>query len=523
MSNSLRPLEIAAALALSLLGAGCTRQEEGPLLCYVGGTMRPAIEELAALYEKETGQKVEIDYADSGALLVKIENSRQGDLYVCHDPFAGAFQKKDLGIKVWTVAVVTPTIAVQKGNPKQIAGLADLARDGIRIGLTDADYSTLGHINPVMFKKTGLEEKIERNVATRSRMGGQVANAVSIGELDAAVVWNAVIFARRSKLDPVEIEAKHRPHPEVDAVTSPTFGRIDRSSIKVTIATLKCSKQAKAATEFAQFVASRRGRAVFAAHGFSPAPESALEPEPTPPGKPAVTSAAPPLYLYAAASMRPAMAECTEAFTASTGVRVICDYAGSGVLLSRIRASKQGDLYMPGSIEYIARARELDLIRSHKEICYFVPIILVRKGNPKGIKTLDDLARPGIKLGLGDPDACAIGKISQAMFKKNSLPLDKLAANLVFSSLTVNELGIQIKTGQLDAAIVWDAIAAYYPDDADAVPIPLKQNVVSTVAIGVLSSAGRFALADRFVSFLASDAGRAIFARHDYTIRLPAE
>ena len=54
-------------------------------------------------------------------------------------------------------------------------------------------------------------------------------------------------------------------------------------------------------------------------------------------------------------------------------------------------------------------------------------------------------------------------------------------------------------------------------------PIPLKQNVISTVAIGVLSSAGRLDLADRFVSFLASDAGRAIFARHHYTIRLPAE
>lgn len=231
----------------------------------------------------------------------------------------------------------------------------------------------------------------------------------------------------------------------------------------------------------------------------------------------------PPLYLYCGAGIRPPVAEAITAFAVQHKVKVLPDYAGSGVLLSRIRASERGDLYMPGSVKYIEQAAELELVRSHKNICYFVPVILVRKGNPKGIQALADLAKPGIKLGLGDPKACAIGKISQEIFKKNSLPLDKLQANLVYSSLTVNELGLQIKTGQLDAAIVWDAIAAYYPDSGEAVAIPLKENVISTVAVAVLRSSGRAEAAEQFVDFLASDAGEAIFAKHHYTVRLPAE
>ena len=231
----------------------------------------------------------------------------------------------------------------------------------------------------------------------------------------------------------------------------------------------------------------------------------------------------PPLYLYCGAGVRPPVAEAIAAFAVEHKVKVLPDYAGSGVLLSRIRASERGDLYLPGSVEYIEQAAELDLVRSHKEICYFVPIILVRKGNPKSIHGLADLAKPGVKLGLGDAKACAIGKISQEIFKKNSLPLDKLQANLAYSSLTVNELGLQIKTGQLDAAIVWDAIAAYYPDACEAVAIPLKENVISTVAIAVLRSSARAEAAEQFADFLASDAGKAIFAKHHYTTRLPAE
>jgi ABC-type molybdate transport system substrate-binding protein len=51
----------------------------------------------------------------------------------------------------------------------------------------------------------------------------------------------------------------------------PTGTHIDVSNIRVTIATLKSSKHAKAAEAFAEFVNSRRGRAVFGRYGFGEA------------------------------------------------------------------------------------------------------------------------------------------------------------------------------------------------------------------------------------------------------------
>ena len=504
----------AAVCASTLFMSGCRRSSKlsavgkpEPLLCYVGGTMRPVMEMLAEAYEKDTGQPVTIDYSGSGQLLIKIETTGIGDLYVCHDPFLNALMRKGLGLKGYTIAAIKPMIAVAKGNPKQIKGLADLTRPGLKVGLTDEMFSTVGHINKVMFRKAGLAEAIKANVVTRSRSGGQVANAVKLGHLDAAIVWNAVIFVRRDALDAVEIEDRYRPQPGVDAVTSPTWGPIDMSRIRVTLATLKCSKQPKAAAQFAEYVTSAKARAVFLANGFLPA-----EAGPTPAKR---------LRLYCGAGIRPPVAELIEAFKAATGVQVECDYAGSGVLLSRMQLAKAGDLYMPGDVSYIEAAAAKGLVESIHPVCYFVPVIMVQKGNPKQIKGLTDLTRPGLRVGLGRPDACAVGQQSAKIFAKNGIDLAAIQKNLTFSSLTVNELGIQIKTGHLDAAIVWDATAAYYQDSAEAVAIPVAQNVVSKVALSVLNFSEQKGDAQKFVTFVTGPAGKAVFSKHHYTTDEP--
>ena len=97
-----------------------------------------------------------------------------------------------------------------------------------------------------------------------------MANAVAMGNLDAAIVWNAVAHLR-DKLEAIPIDRQYQPAPGVHAVTSATYGRIDMSRINVFIATLTCSKRPEAARAFAEFVSSKRGLEVFAELGFSPA------------------------------------------------------------------------------------------------------------------------------------------------------------------------------------------------------------------------------------------------------------
>jgi molybdate transport system substrate-binding protein len=227
------------------------------------------------------------------------------------------------------------------------------------------------------------------------------------------------------------------------------------------------------------------------------------------------------LLLYCGAGIRPPTDELVDVFEREYGIKVAPDYAGSEVLLSKIKLVRRGDLYMPGDKHYIEQAAKADMILSSASVCYWVPTILVQKGNPKGIRNLNDLLKPGIKLGLGDSEACAIGRTSKKILGKNNISWEDVQENLVFQSLTVNELGMQIQAKALDAVIVWDAMARYYSDYGDEIPIPVENNVISTVDIGVLKFTEHEKLAEKFVDFITSEEGQRIFLKHNYNTKSP--
>lgn len=253
------------------------------------------------------------------------------------------------------------------------------------------------------------------------------------------------------------------------------------------------------------------------AGGCQPAGETAGESPPS--SSPSQESSR--LLLYCGAGIRPAADEIVKAFEQETGVTVECDYDGSERLLSRIKLSRLGDVYMPGDVHYVEQAKSQGLVTEYRNACYFVPVILVQKGNPKHIQSLADLADPGVDVGLGNPETCAIGRKSAKLFENAGLTLDDVQQNVKFQSVTVNDLGNHIQLGQLDAVIVWDAMAAYFAEHGEIVPIPLEQNVVSTVGVGVLSCSQSPGLAGKLVDFIASDRGQAIFQKHHYTTELP--
>ncbi|MHC4242249.1 MAG: molybdate ABC transporter substrate-binding protein [Planctomycetota bacterium] len=227
------------------------------------------------------------------------------------------------------------------------------------------------------------------------------------------------------------------------------------------------------------------------------------------------------LLLYCGAGIRPPVDELVETFGREHGVKIALDYAGSEVLLSKIKLIRQGDLYMPGDKHYVEQAAQADMILSQRSVCYWVPTVLVRKGNPKEIRRLEDLLKSGIKLGIGDPDACAIGRTSKKILEKNNIKWEDIQKNLVFKSLTVNELGMQIQAQALDAVIVWDATAKYYSEHGDEIPITIENNIISTVDIGVLKFTKHKELAEKFVDFVTSEAGKAILKKHHYSTEPP--
>ncbi len=224
--------------------------------------------------------------------------------------------------------------------------------------------------------------------------------------------------------------------------------------------------------------------------------------------------------LYCGAGIRPPVEKLAKEFGEKHGVTIEVDYAGSEVLLGRIKLTGQGDLYMPGDRHYIEQADEAGLIVAEKtrDVCYFVPVILVGKDNPHDIRSLDDLKNAELNIGLGDPKACAVGRKTVKLLSAGGIDREDL--NVVTLALTVNDLGNQVALGKLDAAIVWDAVAGRFSDKTVTVEIPRPKNIISTVPIAVLKSSKHPELAEKFVEFVASERGTEVFREHHYTTSL---
>jgi len=219
--------------------------------------------------------------------------------------------------------------------------------------------------------------------------------------------------------------------------------------------------------------------------------------------------------------MRDGVDALIKAFTAKTGVEIDVEYGGSGPMMTRAKIAKDGDLFMPGDVGWVDQLhKDSGIVEARKPVAFFVPVIIVAKDNPEKITRLDDLFREGLTIALGN-EYCQVGKASAKILKRNSLDINRIDPQRLMRSKTVNELGLFVKAGRADAAIVWDAIAANNAGKMDVVAIPRDNNLISRVVVGMLSTGKHKADARKFVDFIAGDAGQKILADNGYRTSEP--
>ncbi len=133
------------------------------------------------------------------------------------------------------------------------------------------------------------------------------------------------------------------------------------------------------------------------------------------------------LLIFAGAASKPPTEEAAKAFEKKTGVKVYLTFGGSGFVLSQMTLAKQGDLYLPGSLDFmeIAKKKGIVYLETEKYVVYLVAAINVQKGNPKGIKTLGDLTKPGLRVAIANPEGVCVGLYAVKIIEKNFSPSQK--------------------------------------------------------------------------------------------------
>lgn len=218
------------------------------------------------------------------------------------------------------------------------------------------------------------------------------------------------------------------------------------------------------------------------------------------------------LIVYSGAGLRKPMDQIGQAFEEKTGVKVNYNYAGCPHLLGQMELTKEGDVFVGGSLNDMEIAQQKGFTKEYHKVAYHIPAIGVPKGNPAGITCLADMAKPGVKLVLGDAQSNAIGKKGVKIFAKNQLDVEK---NVVARDATVNEIVTHLAMKQGDAGLIWED-NGFGSKEIEIINIPEEQNIIDMVPICCLSFTKQPDLAQQFVDFVISEEGKSIFEENGF-------
>ncbi len=218
------------------------------------------------------------------------------------------------------------------------------------------------------------------------------------------------------------------------------------------------------------------------------------------------------LYLLAGAGLRKPTDKIIQQFEAKTGHRILVDYAGSGKLLTRFRATRRGDLFMPGSYFYIEKLKQDNQVVSDFPVVYHTPVIAVHKSNNTGVGSFNDLAKPRLKLALGDPKAMAFGRTSMKILEKSGQK-EEILRNVVVYGATVNQLTLYVLKKTVDAAIIGRSNAIIHHKELRMIPIPKDYYQPEIIGIVLLKTTKKIAAAKQFQQFIISQPSIAEFEK----------
>ncbi|HIE51019.1 MAG TPA: ABC transporter substrate-binding protein, partial [Armatimonadetes bacterium] len=126
------------------------------------------------------------------------------------------------------------------------------------------------------------------------------------------------------------------------------------------------------------------------------------------------------LTILCGGSFRPPMEELVQKFEAQTGLEVELSFGQSEDLLPQVKVGRIGDLFVTHD-PYLDYTRDAGALLEGVRVGYVAPVLVVRKGNPAGVKSLEDLARPGVKVAVPNPEFSTCGEMLFRLLEKKGL------------------------------------------------------------------------------------------------------
>jgi molybdate transport system substrate-binding protein len=211
------------------------------------------------------------------------------------------------------------------------------------------------------------------------------------------------------------------------------------------------------------------------------------------------------ITVFAASSLKEAFTTLGDQFMkAHSGTKLTFNFDASSSLAESVTEGQASDVFASASsknMDTVVQAgdadKPIDFVKNRMEIA-------TPPGNPAGIKTVADLAKPGVKVALCDP-AVPCGSTALEVFQHAKVTVRPTASEPDVKST----LGV-VETKEVDAGMVYVTDVRTAGSSVTGVPIPDNLNASTTYPIAVLKKSNNHDLAQAWVNYVLSASGQKV-------------
>jgi molybdate transport system substrate-binding protein len=220
------------------------------------------------------------------------------------------------------------------------------------------------------------------------------------------------------------------------------------------------------------------------------------------------------LNVWSCGGLAEAMIPANTLFEKKTGVKIAYTGAFAAALGKSLLGSGQTEVFAGRVLDLAKKLRESGKMEYFKPLCFTSYVMVTPKGNPAGIKGLEDMARPGVRVVLAPEASPPGGQAAQALLKKAGIQ-EAVMKNAVTLGSCVQRTMDDVIGAKGDVSIVELRITRMreFAGKLDIVRIPEQffPPPPLTFTVGVMKNAGDRALAAAYVEFIISAEGQSFF------------